>query len=62
MDKEKLGRLLLRPAEVGEALGLGRSKAYELIASGTIPSIRIGKSIRVSADSLRRWVANQLNK
>ena len=60
MEKEKLNRLLYRPSEAGEALGLGRSKAYELIASGVIPSIRIGKSLRVPADALRKWVAEQL--
>jgi len=59
MDREKLDRLLLRPGEVGEVLGLCRSKAYELIACGTIPSIRIGKSVRVSAETLRKWVSDQ---
>ena len=49
-------RLLLRPPEVAEALGIGRSKAYELIASGEIPSIRIGGSVRVPVDALRTWI------
>jgi excisionase family DNA binding protein len=62
VDKEKLTRLLLRPAEAAEILGLGRSKAYELIASGVLPSVRIGKSIRVPAESLRQWVSDQLSK
>lgn len=60
MDKDKFPRLLLRPSEAGEALGLGRSRVYELIAGGALPSIRIGKSIRVPADALRRWVAEKL--
>lgn len=62
MDKEKFPRLLLRPAEVAEALGVGRSKAYELIASGMIPSITVDKSRRVPADALRKWVADQLEE
>ena len=53
-------RLLLRPSEVADTLGIGRSKAYELIASGVIPSIRLGASVRVPADALRTWIARQL--
>jgi excisionase family DNA binding protein len=60
MDHEKLERLLLRPAEAGEVLGISRSKTYELIASGVIPSIRIGRGRLVPADALRGWVNKQL--
>ena len=35
-----MDRLLLRPAEAAEAIGIGRSKVYELLASGDLPSIR----------------------
>src|SRR5947209_7942293 len=34
-------RTLLRAEEVAELLGIGRSKSYELIASGDLPSLRI---------------------
>jgi len=54
-----MDKLLLRPIEVAESLGIGRSKAYELIATGVIPSLRIGASLRVPAESLRAWIANQ---
>ena len=62
MDQERFPRLLLRPAEVAEALGVGRSKAYQLIASGVIPSISLDKSRRVPAEALRKWVTEQLRK
>lgn len=55
-----MDRLLFRPAEVAEALGIGRSKAYELIASGVIPSIRIGSSVRVPLEALRAWMERQI--
>ena len=42
-----MDRLLLRPTEAAEAIGIGRSKVYELLASGDLPSIRIGGVIRV---------------
>jgi excisionase family DNA binding protein len=41
--------LLLRPIEVAQLLGIGRSRAYELIAAGDIPGVmRVGRSVRVS--------------
>jgi len=53
-------RILYRPSEVGEAIGVSRARAYELIAEGTIPSIKIGASIRVPVDALRAWVTRQI--
>lgn len=50
-------KMLLTPMEVGEALGLGRSKVYALIASGALPSVRIGRrAVRVPAQALNAWV------
>ncbi len=53
---DKTARLLLRPAEVAESLGIGRAKVYELIGSGQLPSIRIGGSLRVPIDKLTHWI------
>lgn len=55
-----MDRLLLRPTEAAEAIGIGRSKIYELLASGDLPSIRIGGSVRVPVDALRAWIARQV--
>lgn len=54
-----MDRLLLRPIEAAEAIGIGRSKVYELLASGELPSIRIGSSVRVPVDALRDWIARK---
>lgn len=54
-------RLFIKPKEAAEALCLGRSKIYELIADGTIPSVRIGKSIRVPVKELLEWAKRQSN-
>ena len=51
-----MDRILLRPVEAAEAIGIGRSKVYELLASGELPSVRIGSSIRVPVDRLRQWI------
>jgi excisionase family DNA binding protein len=49
-------RLLLTVAEVGKSLSLKRSKVYELIRSGRIPSVRLDGSRRVLASELREFV------
>lgn len=52
-------RLLLRPTEAADVIGIGRSKVYELLARGELPSIRIDGSIRVPMDELRQWIAQK---
>lgn len=49
-------KLLLRPIEVCQLIGLGKSKVYELIAAGVLPSVRIQGSVRVPAEGLRKWI------
>ena len=61
-ETSQVDRLLLRPSEAAETLGIGRSKTYELISSGAIPSIRIGGSVRVPVDALCAWVDRQLDE
>jgi excisionase family DNA binding protein len=53
-DKEAklMNRLLLTPTEAAEALGIGRSKLYELLSSGVVPSITIGACRRIIASDL----------
>ncbi len=54
-------KLLYKPSEAFELLGVGRSTGYALLASGALPSIRIGRrSVRIPADALKRWIENQL--
>jgi excisionase family DNA binding protein len=51
-----MDKLLLRPAEVGEMIGVSRAQAYVLIQKGIIPSVRIGASVRVPLDSLQAYI------
>jgi excisionase family DNA binding protein len=51
-----MDKLLLRPTEAAELLGIGRSKIYSLLADGELPGVRVGRSIRVPAAALHRWV------
>jgi excisionase family DNA binding protein len=55
-------KLLYRPAEAAEAIGISRARAYELISQGVIPSIRVGTSIRVPVEALRGWIARELSQ
>jgi excisionase family DNA binding protein len=50
------GQLLLTPEQVAEALAIGRTRVYELMASGALPSIRLGRSRRVARHALSRYV------
>ncbi len=52
--------LLLRAEEVQKVLGLGRSKVYEMMAAGELPTVRIGRSVRVPAAALAEWVKSRI--
>jgi excisionase family DNA binding protein len=45
-------RLLLSPTEAAQALGIGRSKLYELMREDVVPSITIGACRRIVASDL----------
>jgi excisionase family DNA binding protein len=51
-----MSQMLLRAEEAARALGIGRSKLYALVAAGELPVIRIGRSTRIPAAALERWV------
>ena len=52
-------REFLKVPEVAEELRIARSRAYEMVANGTIPAVKIGRSIRVSRKELERWLEEQ---
>jgi excisionase family DNA binding protein len=56
------GRLALRPAEFAEAIGVSRSKAYELIKSGEVPSVTIGGITRVPVAAALELIARKLSE
>jgi len=47
---------LLKPAEVADILQVSRAMAYKLLNQGEIPSVRIGKSVRVRRPDLERYI------
>ena len=50
-------KLVYSVTEIAELLGIGRSKAYELVRSGTIPSLRLGRRIVIPKLALSRFLA-----
>jgi excisionase family DNA binding protein len=55
-------RLLLRPDEAAHAMGLGRSKFFEMLAKGEIRSVKHGRNRLVPVEALREWIAKQLEE
>lgn len=51
------GRLLLRPEEVAKALCVGRSTVFELMRSGELRSVKIGKSRRIPTEAVHEYLA-----
>lgn len=56
---ELVPRLSLTPAEAADALGLGRTKLWELTTAGQIPHLKLGKAVRYPVDGLKKWLAEQ---
>ena len=56
-DGTVVERVLLRPEEAAQALGVSRTTVFELIRSGALRSVKIGAARRVSATALADFVA-----
>ncbi|MDP9315571.1 MAG: helix-turn-helix domain-containing protein [Chloroflexota bacterium] len=53
------GRLLLRAEEAAHLLGVSRATVYNLLASGELRGVKIGRAVRVSRATLLRWIAER---
>jgi excisionase family DNA binding protein len=45
--------------DVQGLVGIGRTKAYELVTTGELPAVRIGRCIRVNRGELDEWLRAQ---
>ena len=54
-------RLLLTVPEVGDMLGIGKSKAYAMVRNGEMPGVvRLGpQTVRIHRDKLIAWLHEQ---
>lgn len=51
--------LTLRVEDLMPVLGIGRNTAYELVRSGQIRSIKVGKQIRIPKNALREYLSGK---
>jgi len=51
-------KLLLTLPEASHVLAISRSKLYDLLNSGHLPSVHIGRSRRVRVEDLENFVKN----
>lgn len=56
ITEDIVDKLLLTPTETASALGIGRSKVYELIGSGQLESVHIGACRRVPLDAIKAFL------
>jgi excisionase family DNA binding protein len=52
--------ILLTPDEVADMLRIGRSHAYNLLRSRAIPTVHLGRSLRVRRVDLEAWLASKV--
>jgi excisionase family DNA binding protein len=52
----------LKPSEVGELLRLSPAAVYRLASDPSFPVARIGRSWRIRADALDRWLASRTQR
>jgi prophage regulatory protein len=50
----------LKVPEIQRDLNISRSEAYELVASGRIPHVRIGRLYRVPRQAYKLWLEREL--
>ncbi len=60
-----MDKLLYRPKEAAQALGIGRATLYELMRSGRVRSVKDGGMRFITLDALRDYIRpleNQANE
>ena len=62
-DSEQIDshQLLLTPEVAAKLLGIGRTKIFELIGSGSLESVKIGASRRIPTEALTLFVEGLRN-
>jgi len=48
--------LLLRAEEAARLMDFGRSTVFKMLATGELPAVRYGRSVRVRRVDVERWI------
>jgi excisionase family DNA binding protein len=49
--------MFLRVREFAVLAGISRSFAHRLVSEGSVPSVRIGRAVRIPLEAARVWAA-----
>ena len=50
---------VLTPKQVADYLQLGRDKTYQMLRSGELPGVRVGRTYRIPRRLLDDWLARR---
>lgn len=50
---------MVRPKDIIFETGLGKTKVYELIATGELPSCKIGRAVLIPRDAFDKFLADR---
>lgn len=56
LEDEMVSKRLLNISEVATRLNVPLSRCYEMARSGLLPTVRLGRQIRVDPDGLQAWI------
>lgn len=51
--------VMLNAADIAVIFKLSRSSSYKFLRTADFPTVKIGKTIRVSKDELQKWIAKE---
>ena len=54
--------VLLNVEQAAQALGLGRSKCYELVLKGQLKSLKIGRSRKIPVEAIKEFIRERLDE
>jgi excisionase family DNA binding protein len=60
--EEKTLSRLLNAQDVATALQMGLSTVYQLVERGELPSIRIGRSVRIRPEDLEKFIESKAQR
>lgn len=61
-NQKQNGQWLLTTQQAAEMLAVSERTLWELTNRGTLPCVRVGRSVRYDPADLRRWVAANKSK
>ncbi|TFH34405.1 MAG: DNA-binding protein [Anaerolineales bacterium] len=60
--EEKTLSRLLNAQDVAAALNMGLSTVYQLVERGELPSIQIGRSVRIRPEDLEKFIESKTQR